>query len=70
MKLLQHEADTVVASVTPDELRQRIKRKSRLKGRQPDDAALAEVRALLGAKPATGWPVFAFKAMRRYPGVT
>ncbi|KQW38109.1 NADH-ubiquinone oxidoreductase-F iron-sulfur binding region domain-containing protein [Rhizobacter sp. Root404] len=45
----------VVASATPDELRQRIKRKSRLKGRQPDDAALAEVRALIGAKPAAGW---------------
>jgi len=45
----------VVASVTTDEMRQRIKRKSRLKGRQVDDAALAEVRALLGAKPATGW---------------
>ena len=38
----------VVASVTTDEMRQRIKRKSRLKGRQVDDAALAEVRALLG----------------------
>ena len=45
----------VVATVTTDEMRQRIKRKSRLKGRQVDDAALAEVRALLGAKPAAGW---------------
>ena len=45
----------VVASVTTDELRQRIKRNSRLKGRQVDDAALAEVRALLGTKPADGW---------------
>ncbi|MES2994246.1 MAG: NADH-ubiquinone oxidoreductase-F iron-sulfur binding region domain-containing protein [Pseudomonadota bacterium] len=49
------EAAPVVARVTPDEMRQRIKRKSRLKGRQPDDAALAEVRALLGEKPAAGW---------------
>ena len=49
------EAAPVVARVTPDEMRQRIKRKSRLKGRQPDDAALADVRALLGEKPAAGW---------------
>jgi NADH:ubiquinone oxidoreductase subunit F (NADH-binding)/NADH:ubiquinone oxidoreductase subunit E len=48
-------AMAVVASVTTDEMRQRIKRKSRLKGRQVDDAALAEVRALLGEKPAAGW---------------
>ncbi|MES2099207.1 MAG: NADH-ubiquinone oxidoreductase-F iron-sulfur binding region domain-containing protein [Pseudomonadota bacterium] len=45
----------IVAVVGADELRQRIKRKSRLKGRQVDDASLAEVRALLGAKPAAGW---------------
>jgi formate dehydrogenase beta subunit len=45
----------VVAAVSADELRQRIRRKSRLKGRQVDDAALAEVRALLGDKPAAGW---------------
>ena len=53
-----HDAPTtlpVVATVTADELRQRIKRKSRLKGREVDDAALAEVRALLGEKPAAGW---------------
>ena len=48
-------AARVVASVSADEMRQRIKRKSRLKGRQPDDAALAQVRALLGEKPAAGW---------------
>jgi formate dehydrogenase beta subunit len=47
---------TVVASVTTEEMRQRIKRKSRLKGRQADDASLTEVRRLLGAKPAAGWP--------------
>jgi formate dehydrogenase beta subunit len=46
----------VVASVSADEMRQRIKRKSRLKGRQVDDASLAEVRALLGVRPAEGWP--------------
>ena len=44
-----------VALATPDQLRERIRRKSRLKGRQPDDTALAEVRALLGPKPAAGW---------------
>ncbi len=45
-----------IATISADELRQRIKRKSRLKGRQVDDAALAEVRALLGARPENGWP--------------
>jgi formate dehydrogenase beta subunit len=48
-------ASPVVAVVSADEMRQRIKRKSRLKGRQVDDAALAEVRALLGEKPESGW---------------
>ena len=37
-----------VALATADELRQRIRRKSQLKGRQPDEASLQEVRALLG----------------------
>jgi len=45
----------VVASFSTDDMRQRIKRKSRLKGRQVDDVSVAEVRALLGDKPATGW---------------
>ena len=45
----------VVASISTDEMRQRIKRKSRLKGRQADDVSLTEVRALLGAKPPSGW---------------
>ncbi len=45
----------VVAAVGADEMRRRVKRHSRLKGRQVDDAALADVRALLGAKPAAGW---------------
>ena len=44
-----------VALATMDELRERIKRKSKLKGRQPDDASLAEVRALLGPKPTDGY---------------
>src|SRR3954471_1635812 len=46
---------SVVAAISGEEMRQRIKRKSRLKGRQPDDISLAEVRALLGAPPADGW---------------
>ena len=47
---------TTVASISADDLRQRIKRKSRLTGRQADDASLAEVRALLGTRPMEGWP--------------
>ncbi|MGZ5236501.1 MAG: NADH-ubiquinone oxidoreductase-F iron-sulfur binding region domain-containing protein [Caldimonas sp.] len=45
----------VVASVSADELRERIRRSGRLKGRQADDASLAEVGALLGERPAEGW---------------
>ena len=45
----------VVAAVSADEMRQRIKRRGKLKGRQVDDVSLAEVRALLGAKPVDGW---------------
>jgi formate dehydrogenase beta subunit len=52
----QNGAAVVVASVSTDEMRQRIKRKSKLKGRQADDASLAEVKRLLGPKPAAGWP--------------
>jgi len=37
-----------------DDMRQRIRRNAKLKGRQPEDAALEEVRALLGRKPADG----------------
>ena len=43
-----------VALATIDEMRARIQRKSKLKGRQADDVSLAEVRALLGAKPMEG----------------
>ena len=55
MKQGQSSDVAVVALATPEELRDRIRRKSRLKGRQADDVSLAEVRALLGPKPATGW---------------
>ena len=37
-----------------DGLRQSLKRHAKLKGRQPDDASLAEVRALIGPRPEGG----------------
>ena len=40
-----------IALATVDDMRQRIRSKSKLKGRQADDAAVAEVRALLGVGP-------------------
>ena len=43
-----------VAIATLDDMRQRIRQKSKLKGRQADDASLDEVRALLGPKPEAG----------------
>ena len=43
-----------VAIATVDELRERIRRKSKLKGRQADDLSVDEVRALIGLKPANG----------------
>lgn len=44
-------AARTVALATPDELRQRIRKQSKLKGRQPDDGSLAEVRVLIGPAP-------------------
>ena len=46
------------ASVTlgsPEDLRQQLRRRSKLKGRQPESAALDEVRALIGPAPAEGY---------------
>ncbi|MDO9218422.1 MAG: NAD(P)H-dependent oxidoreductase subunit E, partial [Lacisediminimonas sp.] len=43
-----------VTIATLDQLRDRIRRKSKLKGRQADDKSLEEVRALIGARPADG----------------
>ena len=40
-----------VAIATADDLRETIRRKSKLKGRQADDVSLAEVRQLIGAAP-------------------
>ena len=48
------EGPQAVPLATVDELRERIRRKRQLKGRQADDVALGEVRALLGAAPVDG----------------
>ena len=40
-----------VAVATANDLRETIRRKSKLKGRQADDASIAEVRQLIGAAP-------------------
>ena len=44
-----------VVLATPDQLRERIRQKSKLKGRQADDASRAEVVTLIGARPAEGY---------------
>ena len=43
-----------VAIATADELRESIRRKSKLKGRQVDDLSVGEVRALIGTRPEAG----------------
>jgi len=40
---------------TVDDMRDRIRKKSKLKGRQPDGNAMDEVRALIGEKPEGGY---------------
>ena len=45
---------TGVALATLDDMRERIRLKSKLKGRQPDNSSLLEVRELIGVKPADG----------------
>ena len=47
----QSSESPVVAVMSVDDMRDRIRRKSKLKGRQADDASLQEVRALIGAAP-------------------
>jgi formate dehydrogenase beta subunit len=54
MNRLPQRNDVVVAVATPEELRNRIKRHSKLKGRQSDDVSMGEVQALLGPKPTEG----------------
>jgi len=51
---LAPEAPTV-AAVSVSDMRERIRRKSRLKGRQPEDGAMADVARLLGERPAEGF---------------
>ncbi len=50
---------TPVVLATPDQLRERIRQKSKLKGRQADDVSVAEVRQLLekhqGPRPEAGY---------------
>lgn len=48
-----HEVKAVPIA-TMDDLRERIKRKSKLKGRQADEESIDEVRALIGNKPVAG----------------
>ncbi|MDI1338245.1 NADH-ubiquinone oxidoreductase-F iron-sulfur binding region domain-containing protein [Polaromonas sp.] len=43
-----------VVIATADDMRERIRRKSKLKGRQADDVSIAEVRALIGPMPEGG----------------
>jgi formate dehydrogenase beta subunit len=43
-----------VKIATLDDLRDRIRKKSKLKGRQPDDISIEEVRALIGPRPLEG----------------
>lgn len=43
-----------VAIATVDDMRERIRRKSKLKGRQPEAQAVAEVVALIGPRPEAG----------------
>ncbi|MFC5521135.1 NADH-ubiquinone oxidoreductase-F iron-sulfur binding region domain-containing protein [Polaromonas jejuensis] len=51
---IQPSAVPAVTIATVDQLRDRIRRKSKLKGRQADEVSLAEVRALIGERPAEG----------------
>jgi len=50
----QNSSLCAIPIVTVDPQRQRIRRKSQLKGRQADDASLADVRALIGVRPPGG----------------
>ncbi|MBT9477220.1 NADH-ubiquinone oxidoreductase-F iron-sulfur binding region domain-containing protein [Polaromonas sp.] len=50
----QNSALPAVTIATVDELRDRIRRKSKLKGRQADETSLEEVRVLIGERPAEG----------------
>ncbi|MDB5743471.1 MAG: NAD-dependent formate dehydrogenase flavoprotein subunit [Polaromonas sp.] len=47
-------APPVVPLATVEQLRERIRRKAKLKGRQADETSLEEVRALVGPRPVEG----------------
>ena len=47
----QSSESPVVATLSVDDMRERIRRKSKLKGRQADTDSLQEVRAVVGAAP-------------------
>jgi NADH:ubiquinone oxidoreductase subunit F (NADH-binding)/NADH:ubiquinone oxidoreductase subunit E len=49
--LAQHAEIKAQVLATPEEMRARIQRKSKLKGRQADETSLVEVRALVGPAP-------------------
>ena len=44
-----------VAIATPDQLRERIRKKSKLKGRQPEEASLRQVSEAIGPRPEGGY---------------
>ncbi len=54
---MNHPAAAAIKTVTiatADEMREGIRRKSKLKGRQADDASIEQVRALIGLRPEEG----------------
>jgi NADH:ubiquinone oxidoreductase subunit F (NADH-binding)/NADH:ubiquinone oxidoreductase subunit E len=54
MKHLSPSDTPTVTLATVDDMRERIRRKSKLKGRQPDAVSVGEVRALIGSRPDAG----------------
>jgi formate dehydrogenase beta subunit len=48
------DASAAVPLASPEQLRQRLRARGKLKGRQPETAALAEVRACIGPAPPQG----------------
>lgn len=53
--MISRNEPAAVAVATVDDLRERFRRKGRLKGRQPEEQALAEVQALIGPRPPEGY---------------
>ncbi|HYF19022.1 MAG TPA: NAD(P)H-dependent oxidoreductase subunit E, partial [Ramlibacter sp.] len=46
--------DATIPLASPEQLRQRLRNRGKLKGRQPEEQALAEVRECIGPRPAQG----------------